>query len=292
MFGWRHFVIQYVSVDQATISQIQSSSHFKNSIYRSLDIEGTLEYFHRRYVNPLQKWFDISNSVVVDCGAGYGWFSIAYLLAGGLRVIAADPDTDRLRSAEEIARLFAVDNRMEFLNTTLETLPMSTDEADIFVSIETLEHVGKENILPALQHMKQIASQGILITTPNKLFPAIAHDTRLPFAHWLSPSARQSYANLFGRGSANANNAFVSPRDLNSLADKFKPVSSCLTFSDFEEYKSHFPYYLPYGKNEAKRIQNSPSPMKAAYFKYASKLFGTNSYWVMPSLATIFVRNS
>jgi ubiquinone/menaquinone biosynthesis C-methylase UbiE len=280
-----------IQIAPEVIEQIRANAHLQNSIYRNLDIEGTLDFFTRRYVQPLRRWFDLRNTVAVDCGAGYGWFAMAYLLGGGLRVVAADPDQTRLRSAEEIAQILGVADRMTFIVSTVEALPLATDEADLFVCIETLEHVGQQNIARALQTIKRIAAQGLLITTPNKLFPAIAHDTRLPFAHWLPSAVRQSYAELFGRRHMNANNAFVSPTDLALLRDKFHPVSSCLTFATFEEYMNHFPHYLPYGRNESNRIQRRPSSAKAIYYQWASKLLGVYAYWAMPSLATIFARN-
>ena len=70
--------------------QILSVPHFCDSMYNNLDISSTLDYFARRFVLPLSKVFDINNSVVVDCGAGYGWFSVAYIILGGKAVIAVD----------------------------------------------------------------------------------------------------------------------------------------------------------------------------------------------------------
>ena len=279
-----------VHVSEADVERIRSIPHFRNSIYRDLDIVGTLDFFARRYVQPLARWFDLTSAVVVDCGAGYGWFSFAFVLSGGSKAIAADIDANRLAAARDIARVLSVDDRMEFIVSPVQSIPLTTNEVDLSVSIETLEHVGRRNIRTALQRIKEVASQGVLITTPNKLFPIIAHDTRLPFAHWLPTGIKMKYAKALGREDTNDNNDFLSPLDMNALLSKFKPVSKCLTFQSYEEYRDHYPFYLPYGPNEKARVRARPSGVMSVYYKIASALFGRYSYWVMPSLAHIFVR--
>jgi len=279
-----------VQVNDSASAHIRAIPHLKNSIYHNLDISGTLDFFTRRYVNPLARLFDISNAVIVDCAAGYAWFAIAYILAGGKAAIAVDVDAGRLAAAKEIARILSVHQAIDFITAPIQEIPLSPNQADIFVSVETLEHIGQENIPAALHRIKEIASQGVLLTTPNKFFPMVAHDTFLPFAHWLSPGLRHIYAKLCSRETMNHNNHFLSPVDLNILLDKFKPASSCLTFHDFEDYYNHFPFYLPYGSNEAERCCTQPSAAKAAYYRLASALLKHRAYWVMPSLGQIFVR--
>ena len=272
------------------ISRIRALNHFKSSPYHDLDIPGTLDFFYGRYILPLKKVCDINTSLVVDCGAGYGWFSIAYILAGGKAAIAVDVDSDRLSAANKIAELISVEKQIEFICSPIHQLPLSIDSADLFVSIETLEHVGRENIRPSLQKIKETTSKAIIITSPNKFFPVIAHDTRLPFAHWVSANIRKQYAQMFGREGMNDNNQFLSPFDLNILMDKFKPVSSCLTFLSFKEYMGQYPYYLPYGATEMSRMQYKPSLLKSNFYKIVSAILGNYSYWVMPNLAHLFLR--
>jgi len=212
------------------------------------------------------------------------------LLAGGKRAIAADLDEERLAAAREIATVLSIEDRMKFIHAPIQDITLKENEADIFVSIETLEHIGKKNIKTALRKIKDCASKVILLTTPNKLFPVIAHDTRLPFLHWLPAKRRSSLAKLFGREKSNDENDFLSPLDFRILTPKFKPVSTCLTFSTFKEYIDHYPFYLPYGDNEKERWKVKPYLIKPAYYKTASGVFGRCSYWVMPTLASIFVR--
>src|SRR5262249_21080156 len=151
-------------------------------------------------------------------------------------------------------------------------------------------HVGKRNIPIALQRICDVTSQGILITTPNRLFPVIAHDTRLPFIHWLPPDYRKYYAGVLGKLNKEHGNDFLMPSDFDILRAKFRVISTCLTFQSFQEYWDHFPYYSPYGADGRNRLQNHPSLPKASYFRFISKLLGTRSYWAMPSLASILIR--
>ena len=277
-------------VNDTHVNRIRSIPHFRASIYRDLKIGNTLDFFTRRYVKPLAEHFNISESVVVDCACGYGWFSFAYLLAGGKKAIAVDLDAERLSAAKAISKILSVDNRMVFMNSEVQKISLAPNEADIFVSIETLEHVGRNNIITALRRIKDIAAKGIIITTPNKLFPVVAHDTCLPFIHWLPTKRRRGYARFFGREELDEGNEFLTPFDLNILRDKFKPASACLTFRNFKEYRNHFPFYQPYGADESERLQIRPPATKAIYYKVASKVFGANSYWVMPSLSRVFIR--
>lgn len=270
--------------------EIKGIPYFANSIYGNLEIVPTLQFFYKRYAHPLTSFFDITNACVVDCGAGYGWFSFAYLLAGGKYAFLADVDSERLQTAIEIGKILGLQDKMEVIHAPIHGLPFASNEVDIMVSIETLEHVGKENIDAALHHIRHITSQGILLTTPNQFFPAIAHDTRLPFAHWLPQSWRVLYANAFGREKMNHNNHFLSPLDLRILLSKFHPATTCLTFPDFSAYQDHYPFYLPY--DIPKKWQRNSGNLKSLYYRLAAAVLGTYSYWIMPSLARIFVKNS
>lgn len=279
---------QNLTISEETIESIRKISYFRESFYRDLNIFGTIDFFMRRHVQPLSKIFDISNCIAMDGGAGFGWFSIAYLLAGGRGVVAVEPDRERLEAAKKIATVFSVVDKMEFIVSPIQNIPNMSNTIDLFVSIETMEHVGKNNIVPAFKRMKEIATQGILLTTPNKFFPVVVHDTRLPFIHWLPPARRKKYARLFGREKLDEGNDFISPSDIGILLDKFQPTSTCLTFQSFKDYQDHFPFYLPYGSNEKSRVVQRPSRGQSLYYRIASAALGRHSYWIMPSLAHIF----
>lgn len=282
--------MQFPGLTEEMCTRIRAIPTLTGSFYQDLDIGGTLDFFTRSYVQPLAQRFDIAHATAVDCGAGHGWFSIAYLLAGGKATITADAAATRLEAAEAIAHIFGVSNQMRFIPSKVEALPLEAGSAELFVSIETLEHIGKPNIRPALQHIGRIASQGLLITTPNKLFPVVPHDTRLPFLHWLPGNRRKGIARLLGREKKDQGNEFVSPFDLQVLMEKFRPDTVCQTFNSFDEYRAHFPIYKPYGTRPEHRLRAQPPRLQAAYYRVLCALLGCHSYWAMPSMACIFVR--
>lgn len=284
------FKLQW-SLEPSQIKKISSLTHFSNSAYHNLNIAGTLDFFTRRYVIPISKLVNISECIAVDSGCGYGWFSVAYLLNGGKGSIAMDLDPDRLSAARKISSIFSLkEDRIEFICSPIEETPLPQNSADIFVSIETLEHVGLQKVQPALSRIRDIASKIILITTPNKLFPIIAHDTRLPFVHWLPPGRRRLIARIFNRSSMDRGNEFLTPFDLNIILDKFRPISTCLTYLSFREYIEDFPIYVPYGCDENLRFKAAPPRFKSLYYFLVSHLLGTHSYWAMPTLTSIFIR--
>jgi 2-polyprenyl-3-methyl-5-hydroxy-6-metoxy-1,4-benzoquinol methylase len=281
-----------VVVSAEDIARIRAVSHLQRSSYRDLDIAATLDFFRNRYLRPLARIHPLADATLVDCASGYGWLAIGFLLAGGRSAIAVDMDAERLDAARRIAEIFGVAERMELLCSPMQSIPLEVDAADFFVSVETLEHVGRENVRPALERMRDIARRAVLLTTPNKLFPAVAHDTRLPFLHWLPPKRRGRVARLFGREELDAGSEFLSPFDLRILLEKFRPVSRCVTFEDFAEYRRQFPFYQPYGPDDSKRRIGRPSLAKATYYRAASELLGSRSYWVMPTLTTLMARRS
>jgi len=278
------------NIKEEQIKAVRDLKRFRKSIYHNLDIRLTLEYFTKRFVTPLSREFDIRNSIAVDCGAGYGWFSLAYLLAGGKGVIAIDVDKERLKACKEILEIFSVSGRAQYIVSNMLNLPLSSQEVDLFVTIETLEHVGKKRILKILKNISEVARRGILLTTPNKLFPVIMHDTRIPFIHWIAPRFRLRYSALFGRKEMDDGNEFISPFDLQLIRDQFRPMTSCLACLNYREFLNMYPLYFPYGSNENSRYRTQTGNLRSIYYRIAAFLLGKNSYWIMPNLACIFKR--
>jgi len=257
------------------------------SSYDNLDINETINFFIKRYINSLNKIIDISNATAIDCGCGYGWFGFAYILSGGKHITLVEPDSKRLLVVRNIANILHIpENRIDFINNSFENLDYKENEFDIFVSIETLEHIGKRNIARSLNIMKKLSSKVLLLTTPNKYFPLIAHDTRLPFIHWFPIRYRQVITKFIKKGSEH--NDFVSPLDLAIFNKKFKRISKCLSFQSYQEYINHYPIYLPYGSDNKVRYQYQPSIFKKVYYFIISTLLATKSYYFMPSLSSIY----
>jgi 2-polyprenyl-3-methyl-5-hydroxy-6-metoxy-1,4-benzoquinol methylase len=277
-------------LEEKQINQVRAFLRSQLGIYNNLDVAATLDYFTRWYVHPLSQRVDIQNATVVDCGSGHGWFSFAYLLAGGKQTITADISETRLASAKQIADLLGLTQKIQFIHSGIQDIPLQPNSAEIFVSIETLEHVGQEQIKRSLLHIKNVASQIVLITTPNKLFPVVPHDTRLPFVHWLPPHQRKVITRMTKRAHQDQGNQFVSPFDLKVIMDKFRPDSICLTFRSVDEFKASFPLYKPYGSNSRKRLRKTAPTLLSAYYTLVCPLFAKRTYWVTPSMACIFVR--
>lgn len=244
----------------------------------------------RRYLAPIAQRFDLGEVTLADCAAGYGWLSIAFLLRGGKEAILIDPDAARLANAKEICRILGVANRCRFLNRSLQDTGLDNDSVDIFASIETLEHVGRANIRDCVREIARVTRSLVLVTTPNRLFPVVAHDTGLPFAHWMPRPLRRIYASPFGRLPLEHGNRFLAPWDLQPLAAKFVPDSRFTTFRTADELKRFYPHYLPYGADAARRTRHRPNPLLLRYQMMIATLLRTRSYWLAPNLASVWVR--
>jgi SAM-dependent methyltransferase len=279
-----------VSIDPRSIARIRELRHFQTSGYGDLDIEATLSFFAARYMTPLQERLALNECSVLDCACGYGWLAIAFVLGGARSAVAVDLDLPRLRTARRIAAILGVEDRIQFLHGSVEDLPVGDNGVQVAVSVETLEHVGDRAAgRRAVAELGRVADRAVILTTPNKLFPVIAHDTRLPFLHWLPPRRRRWLSGLLGRRKSDLGNQFLTPSDLSPLHREFRRVSRCLVFSSFEAYRNHYPFYLPY-LGTGKTWKTAPGAGQALYYRTVSVLLGTHSHWLMPNLAGVYVR--
>jgi len=259
-------------------------------IYRDLDIELTLDYMHRRFIAPLAAHIDISTASLLDCASGFGWLAFAYLLAGGRHATLVDMDAPRLEAARAIARQLGVEKRCTFRTEPIQDIDLPDDAIDIFASIETLEHVGRENVAASVRNMARLAKRAVILTTPNFLFPIVAHDTELPLAHWLPAGLRRRYAAAKGRTHLDRGNHFLVPWDLVPLAAKFRPATRFQTFATQADYDRFYPHYMPYGSNQAQRFRAAPKRGQRALHRVLAALLGRWSFTLAPSLASIWLR--
>ena len=221
----------YIPARLGTLAEIDYLRNYDSGIYRDLDLELTLDYMRRRFVAPLARHLDLTAATLLDCASGFGWLAFAYLLAGGKHAVLVEMDAPRLDAARAIAARLGVERRCTFVTARIQDIDLGEDGVDIFASIETLEHVGRDNIGPAVRTMARTARRAVVLTTPNFLFPVVAHDTELPLAHWLPAGLRRRYAAAKGRAAMDRGNQFVMPWDLAPLAAKFRPVSRYQTFA-------------------------------------------------------------
>jgi hypothetical protein len=277
------------TLTRSQVEAILRVPYLSEGMYGDLDVAGTLEYMRRRFVAPLQRHVAIGGCSLADCAAGFGWLSFAYLFAGGQRAVLVDVDAPRLDAALRIARILELEDRCEVRVSTFQDAKLGADSVDIFATVETLEHVGRANIPACVDAMVTAAKQAVLLTTPNRFFPVVGHDTRLPFAHWLPAAARRRYARAFGRAAQDEGNDFLSPADLRPLARKFRPASAYQTFGSYAEFRTFYPHYLPYGP-AASRHRRAPRSAQAGYVNLVGRVLGNWAFAASPNLMSIWLR--
>jgi SAM-dependent methyltransferase len=266
---------------------IRAVSHFARGVYRDIDINWALDFYQRRYIGPLGAFVDIrADDVVADIGTGYGWLAIAFALCTPARIVAVDNDEARLEAARAIASILRVADRIDWRLGALGQLPLVDREARVAYCIEVIEHIGRSR--PAIHDLGRICDEVLVITSPNLLFPIIAHDTRLPFCHWLPLGLRARYAALCGRSSSQHSNLFWSPMGLLRELPDFNVTSRFLHYSSRRDYLATFPLYMPYVDGGMRR---GDGYLKSIYYAAAS-LLGRYSLYVMPSLACTLRRAS
>jgi Methyltransferase domain len=278
-------LIRPLSTEQT--QAIRAIPHFSRGVYRDIDLDGAIDYYRRRYVEPLGAFTGLGpEDVVADIGTGYGWLAIAFALHSPARIIAVDMDEARLDAARRIAGILGVDHRIDWRVGKLGELPLADGEARVVYCIEVIEHIGRSR--PAVRDLGRVAAEMIIVTTPNLYFPVIAHDTGLPFCHWLPLPLRARYARLCGREARENDNLFWSPRSLLAEIPAFRVVSRFLHFASRRDYLATFPIYVPYVGGGMRRRDGR---LKSLYYRAASML-GRHSLYAMPSLACTLRRRS
>lgn len=266
-------------------SELGRIGHLMAGQYASLDIEATIEYFRRYFVEPVSTVATVTqDTVVADIGAGYGWLAIAWALNTPARVVAVDLDAERLMAGRQIAGILGVGDRITWRPGALGSLPLADGSVDIACCVEVLEHVyGNEQ---AVVDLGRVSRNLVLLTTPNKWFPKIAHDTQLPFCHWLPVPLRRLYAAAAGRTKTEIDNLFWSGPRIARLLPGYRRVPGFMHFRDVGSFLGLPPYYLPYGKG---RWVDRIGTAKRVYFAVAARLGGA-SHFVLPNLAGIYRR--
>lgn len=269
---------------QARLADIEDFQD--NTDYNDLQVIPVLEYMNTMYLETVAKHIDITKARLCDCGAGFGWLAFAFLLRGGKEAVIVEPHKKKLAAAQEFAQIIGVFDRCEFRSDFLQDIDLPDKSIDIFASVETLEHVGKKNIGPALTNMERLTKSVIVLTTPNQLSPIVSHDGTIPLAHWLPKEWRQHYVKLFGNNRRRFNH-FAGPWHLQRLKPHFRPATRALTFETWEDWRAHYPTYSPYGGGQWKR---TPPALFGLYLRIISSLLGRNSYWISPNLGSVWVR--
>lgn len=273
-------------ISEDMIHDIRKVAYFARSQYSQPEIAETLAFYTNRFVRQLFDFTSVNNNtVIVDVGAGFGWLSMAFVYSTKAQVIAIDANEARLAAGKQIANILGVGNKIDWLSGTLGHLPLGEQEADVVYCVEVLEHTNKSTV--AVSDLCRVSKDLIILTTPNQWFPVIAHDTWLPFNHWLPIRMRRIYAKLFNRNNREYSNLFWSPFSLSENIVEFKAVSKWLHYVSYKKFKDTFPFYLPYGKGEyVKKLTFT----KRLCYAIVSR-FGIYSHWLLPSLSYVFRRS-
>jgi 2-polyprenyl-3-methyl-5-hydroxy-6-metoxy-1,4-benzoquinol methylase len=273
-------------IDEGVRQAIRNVPHFNDSQYVGLDIEATIDYFRRKFVDKVLSPALTPDDVVADVGCGYGWLAFALATYSPSHIIAVDMDELRLDAAKRIAAILGIGDRIEWRVGSLQNIPLTDQEADLTFCIEVLEHIQRD--VAGLRELARITRNFLVLTTPNGAFPVISHDTCLPFCHWLPMRLRDVYAGAMGRLNMQQGNRFWTPFDLSRHLSDFLRVSRFLHYRSVEDVFDLYPYYLPYGRGEWRL---TPSLSLKAYYRMVAH-FGKASQFFLPSLAGTFQRQT
>ncbi|MFC3053419.1 class I SAM-dependent methyltransferase [Kordiimonas pumila] len=270
-----------------TEDQIQaiSTTISYNADYGDLSPELVLQYMVATYITPLNQHCDIHSVGLGDCGSGFGWLAFAYLLSGGKSAFLAEPDIKKLEASKKIAEILGVESRCVFSSEKLQDISLPNKSIDVFVSVETLEHVGKANIRPAVENIIRLTKQVIVLTAPNQLFPMVSHDAYVPFSHWLPLAWRHSFCRFLGIQHHEFHH-FPFPWHLKPLHRFFAPRSRVLVFGSYRHWLNRYPIYSPYNGG-VEKIR--PPKLVALYMRIVSIILGRYSFIASPNLASIWI---
>jgi SAM-dependent methyltransferase len=115
----------------------------------------------------------VLDRVVVDCACGAGFGTRQFVDAGARRVLAFDASPDAVATARKL-----VAGRAEIAVGDITSLSLTDASADVFISLETIEHVEDDGRYLA-EVVRVLAPDGVFIcSTPNRLVtnPGLAPD--------------------------------------------------------------------------------------------------------------------
>ncbi len=271
----------------AQLDAIRHVPHFADGAYRDLPILDTLAFYKKRYVDQLPKFRVVDqHTVIADIGAGYGWLAMAFAAFTQAHIIAIEMDAARLAAGRQIAEIMGLADRITWRAEGLGAIGLPDLSVDVAYCIEVLEHVQRD--ARTVADLARLPRDLAIITTPNLWFPVIAHDTRLPFCHWLPMPLRRIYARAFGRQNAENDNLFWAGPGLGRHLHAYRPVSGFLHYSSLTDYVATYPFHLPYVGGG---VQTRVGKAKHLYYSIAARL-GPASRYIMPNLAMVWQRRT
>jgi SAM-dependent methyltransferase len=265
-------------ISAAQVAAIRSVDHFKNSTYAARDLNRMLDDYVRNFVRPLLQLAGPPRTVA-DIGTGYGWLAFAFALHTDARVTAIDYDGNRMVAAKRIAAILGIADRIDWVQGSIADLPLADRSMDAVYCVEVIEHTGVN--AEFVRQLCRISRDVLVITTPNKLFPVINHDTALPFCHWLPLRLRDRYADVFGRRHRQDNNRFWSPAQLLGSVAGFQRVSGFMQFVSYADYR----------KSSAGAGRKSLLGRCQDVYLALAACLGKRAIYVLPNLASTYRRH-
>lgn len=262
----------------------------KEEVYCGLQPELAIDYYVKNFVEPLEKWLNIKESILMDCACGFGWLCFAFIRKGGDLAIGVDINFERIRKAKLIAKELGYSNRTKFVCADISALPFKSNICDVFSSIETLEHLGThQKQYVALREMKRLSKELIVIETPNKWWPIDSHDTGILFIHWFPQNVRSFFAKVLGINKKREyTNIFLSLVEISHILKSCKLLTGYYNFSSYDEWaRESFPSCKPYGRAPYP-IRAHPSIINKIIFGATSKILNKYIQYVLPSLQIIY----
>jgi hypothetical protein len=201
------------------------------------------------------------------------------------RIVAIEMDAARLAAGRQIAWILGLADRITWLPQGLGHITLPDRSVAVSYCIEVLEHV--QRAPETVADLERLSRDLLIVATPNLWFPVIAHDSRLPFCHWLPMPLRRIYAQAFGREKAETDDLFWSAPGLGHHLGGWSPVSGLLHYRKLDDYVATYPFHLP---DVGGGYQNQVGRAKLAYDRLAATL-GPASRYLMPNLAMVWRRN-
>lgn len=305
-----------IGITNEQISKIQKI--LENAGKNDINIEGAIEWFEKVYIKQISKIININNKILCDCACGYGWLTFAYLLSGvNNRAVCIDMDRELLHSVKNISKIVEVSDRITFILGDIAKLPLKQKSVDVFASIETLEHVGdnsdlqmkyydrkdkdmiismfnkqRELQLIALDEIRRVTSEALIIATPNKFYFKDTHDTGLKFVHLIPRYLGIKYSlrhSKEGYSHAPLHSRFISHYELENKLYDFKLVTPFFCSNNVEEYQQLFPTYYPYGSSGG-GTSYGITGIKLALIRLMFLILGKKSRYFLPRIQGIYVR--
>jgi SAM-dependent methyltransferase len=173
-------------------------------------------------LTPVAARFCPPGGRVLEVGCGYGRNLVALARINASLVAGSDPSEGELKRAqsERVAALHDADPPVALVRQEPFRLPFRDGSVDLVVLWQVVEHLFGPTAKPkVLAECLRVLKPGghLLVETPNQWFPFDYHDNKLPFVHWVLPSAAREWLTWKVRGMRYAPSEYVSLPGLERL---------------------------------------------------------------------------